>query len=802
MMKNVKINKLGAIAMLLALSACQREDVNPNFNPETNTVLTQFVFNLNTNSYQTKQSAAETQAVISSESPFRGIKESFLMSVIQPDGMRGKVLPADMNAEEIYPMEDILSSGAITNTNSRRVLEMSLPLKTNTMLFYGRAIKPATTVTDEYSADDRYGKLDNYEITKSANSANFRLGIRLQESDYANIAAVEKLLSGILTVTMNYKLEPTVISAGGKPDGVTNPYDYDIATTEYTGTTGGTIKWSDYATAATSPFDGGTKSELEKKLGNIYSQVTTIRTAEGELRAASGFAILRMVQDIWSIINSVRCADPTSKREAVAKYFAEQVDILLQGYFAYSTHDGAGGPVTVSGFKANSAIKTAFESDAAAYWPSSDTDNDAVKYKPTSTELGIIVTKAYNLSKFPEIFNLPRGATHMDFDVTNKYFNYPTAFNTSGMGGAPTSGSTYNEKSYYYPAELLYFGNSPIRVSNNARTADKYPNGANTNAAVAATETTPANPGGWNLDANWASTDWTGNYVTSSTRSVAMQYDINYGVALLKTQVKYASGLTQLEDNNHFVQYQLDHTLTATDEPNNKISITGDLFDLVGVIIGGQHQNVDWQYLPCKDPKTTSSTYNKDVTGFVYDKAIPAAAKDIPASGTSQPNYTLLFDNYDATKTDTAQDKVYIALEFQNNGPDFYGNYNIIRNGGYFYLIGELDPYKEGLAAITWPGNSSGVSEALIPPYYTADEGTHHKGDSKEIKRVFIQDFVTDVTFTLGQYSLQYAYLTVPDLRSSSVTLGLSVDVKWETGLVFSDVILGGSTDKGLTTTP
>jgi len=33
----------------------------------------------------------------------------------------------------------------------------------------------------------------------------------------------------------------------------------------------------------------------------------------------------------------------------------------------------------------------------------------------------------------------------------------------------------------------------------------------------------------------------------------------------------------------------------------------------------------------------------------------------------------------------------------------------------------------------------------------------------------------------------------VPDLRSSSVTLGLSVDLKWETGLVFNDVIIGGT---------
>jgi hypothetical protein len=32
----------------------------------------------------------------------------------------------------------------------------------------------------------------------------------------------------------------------------------------------------------------------------------------------------------------------------------------------------------------------------------------------------------------------------------------------------------------------------------------------------------------------------------------------------------------------------------------------------------------------------------------------------------------------------------------------------------------------------------------------------------------------------------------VPDLRYSSLTLGLSVDLKWSTGLNFENIILGG----------
>jgi hypothetical protein len=146
----------------------------------------------------------------------------------------------------------------------------------------------------------------------------------------------------------------------------------------------------------------------------------------------------------------------------------------------------------------------------------------------------------------------------------------------------------------------------------------------------------------------------------------------------------------------------------------------------------------------------------------------------------------MLFDNFKGTQsggiwTADTQDKVYVALEFQNNtGQDFYGNHNIIRNGGYFYLIAELDPNKTGLADISWPSNY------VLPPY-KAD------GTSNQVKRVFMQDYMTTAVFTLGVNSLKHAYLTVPDLRAGSMTLGLSVDINWSTGLNFGDVILGGN---------
>ena len=146
---------------------------------------------------------------------------------------------------------------------------------------------------------------------------------------------------------------------------------------------------------------------------------------------------------------------------------------------------------------------------------------------------------------------------------------------------------------------------------------------------------------------------------------------------------------------------------------------------------------------------------------------------------TSESNYTVVFDNFNAAEG--PQDKVNVALEFLNNsGVDFYGNHNLIRNGGHFYLIGTLDPDAAG-TGITWP-----TQWAIVPPY-KAD------GTSEEVTRIFVQDYKTTVTFLLGENSLKYAYITVPDLRASSLTLGLSVDIVWQQGLIYPEVILGGN---------
>ena len=242
-------------------------------------------------------------------------------------------------------------------------------------------------------------------------------------------------------------------------------------------------------------------------------------------------------------------------------------------------------------------------------------------------------------------------------------------------------------------------------------------------------------------------------------------YNINYGSALFKSTVRY--GAATLEDNNAAIQLAR-HSAT---EANKQITASAGQFTLSGILIGGQDQTVGWNYLP----KTNSFTY------VIYDKAIVSAT--IPAYGeTGTANYTLVWDNYNSSLAVDGQMKVYVALELVNNtGEAFWGRDNLIRQGGTFYLVGELDPTAGGLAAITWPTNYA------LPPY-RSDVG--HEGETLEATRVFIQDYMTSADFVIGATSLQNAYVTVPDLRSTQISLGLSVDLAWSTGLNFGDVNL------------
>lgn len=832
-----KLILMGSILALLSLTACKRERAeeinNPDYDAATESVRTQLVLNISKSPAATKQSAAETQATPGST--FLGIADGYLQPIYE-ENKNGIILEKEIPAADNLRLSDILGYDAIDgNATSNRVMQVQLPLRTNKLLFYGRGKQGAAPTAAQFTPItnvtpyDAYGHLENYTISKTLNSADFQLGRRLEEND--NIQTFykeERLLSAILTAIMNTRVSSLDISATGKPtqwqsSDVIPPYGYAVTKASFSDNHP-YLTWADYDADAYSPYfryvvGSNTltdQSQLEIKLQRMYHQMTKIRASDGELRAGSGEAILRMIADLWSGINAVRWATPSEPSEAVAKYFAEQIFQHISQYFTAASDSGEeGGAMTGVHFKVltgNNGILTSIQADESYSSIAITGENPTTygipdDYRLTTDDCSALGTAQVDnadlvLADFPFAFHLPRGATHISFNSDNHYFYYTKTFNVTGMNGLPTSGTNYNAESYYFPAELLYFGNGPIRTSAKKHLTSEYPDGTSN----------------WIDDDNWsagttAEPDWTGNFVTAATKSVALKNNINYGVALLQTQVKYANGITTLQDNNKRVQELTYGEEGAALEVNKQITIKAGSFKLTGIIIGGQPVHVGWDYLPVgipvKDDNGNVTGYSTTkLDGFIYDRAIHTESQAIPVSNSSIANYTTVFDNFRGTLNDsgiwvpaTDQDVVNVALEFQNcTGEDFYGNFNLIPDGGYFYLIGTLNPnlvtHDANNAEVDNPNKPSYGDEKtrttfldrtdgyVVPPY--AADGT-----SQKVPRVFIQDYVTKVTFVIGETSLQKAYLTVPDLRSSTMSLGLSVDMSWESGLEFNNVVLG-----------
>jgi hypothetical protein len=724
---------------LTAVTSCSSssdevENVNPGYDPATGEVPVNLVLNVGMNTAaNTRQGVDATQAATSvAAAKFRGIIGAHIMCFKQADN--GRFLATAATAAKDFDMAQMAAPTTLSSTLSRRVLEMSLPLKTNTIVFYGKA-DGSTDKNEHGHLDDT----DGYGVNKDLTQTSFHLGKRLTVAQKTDFTQTQSLLAAVMTCIMNVHRGTGSVYATDAPADEIPAYGFDIPA-KAEGEEGYLydVKWSDYVPSdgKKSPVDNTIDlTSLEEKLGKVYKEMTTIQTAE--LRNGSGTALKSTVKNLWSIVNSVRCATPTNLSEAVAKHLAQVIHDEISKYFEASVPTN-GGSVTSVNFRAVSTITTALSADS--YWPAGAGDKPSVS-TAVSSKAGTY------LAAFPENLDLPQGSTHVKFDNEKKSFYYVENYNTSAVGG-----SAFTVDDYYYPAELLYFGNSPIRVTDDEHVVADYPQGTTA----------------WDTEENTSWNGWTADgEVKSSTRSVAMRNDINYGTALLQTTVGYttdvANGTKKLQDNNHVVQLR-DYGVS---EANNQITPTETSFKLVGIVIGGQSPRVGWNFLP--------KLANGEKQGYIFDKAI-ANNGAIPLSG-SDKNYTLVFDNYNAT---AAQDKVYIALELQNNtGADFMGKDNLIPNGSNFYLIGELDPAKDGLATPTWP------TYHALPPY--TDGRTMNP-----VSRIFIQDYKTVANFKIGEYSLQYAYLTVPDLRSGSVTLGLSVDLSWTTGLTFDGVLLGG----------
>ena len=231
----------------------------------------------------------------------------------------------------------------------------------------------------------------------------------------------------------------------------------------------------------------------------------------------------------------------------------------------------------------------------------------------------------------------------------------------------------------------------------------------------------------------------TGTAVGPATRSVALKDQIQYAVGRLDVTVKAGAS-------------------TLKDREGKEINITNGSdtsFPISAVLVGGQKQ-VGFDFTPSSS--TTEYT--------IYDNAVPDTWTSAGVtSSASDANHTLVL-------ADAANTSVNIAVEFTNNsGTEFVGKDGIVGKGAKFYLLAKLDP-------------------TMATDTEKQKTGT----------QVFKQDFTTTANLTINknegttsggstvyEQGLANAYNVLPDLRTPKLSLGMSVDLNWQTGMTFNE---------------
>lgn len=312
---------------------------------------------------------------------------------------------------------------------------------------------------------------------------------------------------------------------------------------------------------------------------------------------------------------------------------------------------------------------------------------------------------------FPGKFKLPDGVATLSWATGG--FAYNTPGNVT-IG----NGNSINYQKICYPAELSYFVNTTTMVSDkDMSNLSEFPTYENWTKPTGA---------------NWEGKDFTNTAVAKTTRTVGLKDPVQYSVAVLKSTVRCKEAT--LEDN-------------AKDaggfKANQSITVNDNSFPVTGILIGGQPASVDWKYEPASSETFENTIYDNVMNGSpMYAKY----ASEVPTVG----NYTLVFDN----KKTGAENSVYVTIELTNkSGQAFYGKDGIIQKDTKFYLVGILNPNKEGLS------KPAGVN------------------------RVFVQDYVTTANFKIKD--LKSAYNCIPDLRTSGINVGLAVDLSWKEGITF-----------------
>ena len=827
--KSFKFALLGAIALMgsVGFSACS-DDLDDSGTgsgavKDEVSIPVNFVFNVSTSQATTRMSAANTQ----DDGKFLGINNANMYAFKTGSDGNWVSNPGENGDNMLRKFPEFSSLiGSGTSRPEPRILQLPMPSNTNALLFYGKAPKSGSN----RAAHNAQGYLVS-EYPDDVASISHAYVTRLEESVKNKFYQVGDMLAAIMTgiADMGFKkssIEPLdrefyfwgntadvtdntpvnwehsdhILIYGcshntlqaNNPDNIAPKYYAEDITTETPENenapdglvntkveNGKTYKlyhanvtWHRYGKWVTQNINTEPTSEepelsaLGERLGDAYNALMIVKDRK-EMRAASASATLYTLRDLYSVVNSVSSAAPTTRKEWVAVEFAKR---LLARIKIYAGYDDTGN----FNWADLATIKASINRYAQAA-------NNSISISEVNTRSDLTDFpdgNTYGIPRGGAIFNISFEYDGVDMTDNNDYgglFTFVKDIANYDLGGTiSTSGdpeSYVTVSDYVYPAELMYFGNSPVRVSEKETKSNDFP------AAADWLDGTK-----WDATYNDGSSNkniWPAQagHVTSNTKSVAMMHNINYGVALLETKVKINGDNGYIYDNNK--------NFNPT-EDDRAIAVNNNLFELTGVIIGNQPSQVGWNYTAPALGDVMNSSEKWEC--LVYDAVNPSASVTAEATTATR---TLLLDNYmngwntagnPASGTQIDQQPVYVALEFVNKGDNFWGQHNMVRKDGTFYLIGKLDINKTGDSGREF--NTAKRTDYALPPYTSGNE-------LNKIERVFMQDYKTTATFVIGKESLKKAYVTVPNLSASQVSLGLTVDISWSAGIDFGEVILG-----------
>jgi hypothetical protein len=698
MKKNFFYALMSAIALTGAIgfTACSSDsdavvENNPTY--DGTSVRTDFAFNITKASQGTRMTAENVQE----SSNFRGLEKMFLLPFT---GVPGTA--ATSNAASF----DLGTLSGISNPTSSKVYAITIPVGTNNFLFYG--------VADRNSKGNyQVGAVDHSSLAASTNPVN----ISDIHFDLKKIADLDKDGDNATNNAKNLAAYLSQIARAKVDDDNT---------------------WS--GTVDKAKTDGNFRA-----LALLYTKFTKIGASEA--RSGSAESVRRMILELYKSTKAINDESSNTDVQAMAAKICEAITTAKDN-------------VKVNILQSDGETAVDFTKD-------NTTNGDPNNWKSTlegltgSSVYGSTTGKQVN-DIFPANLGLPMGAAQLSFEVptSGENANLPTfSYKGTIIEGNPTSTTSgqmsVDVANIDYPAELLYFDNSPLLATNKYKEVKDYP------IVTQAWDLDPGSDavdvGGTNysaFDGDWAKN----SAVAATTRAVAMQNNVNYGVALFKTNVKLGtpvSPATGFTDNMAAI---------VGGSAANQTDINAAQFKVTGLLIGGQPKKIGWNMIR-KDEENNS--FNQ----VIYDRDVQYGGN--LSTSASTDNYTIVFDNYD--NIDDSQDPVLFALEIVNGDKDFYGKDNLIPAGSTFYLVGKLTPATD----TEWEAK---VTAAARP--------TTYRITNESVSRIFVQDYTTVANITLNAATaLQNAYSTVPDLRSTETVFGLSVDLKWEAGMEFNVTI-------------